>query len=104
MTADAWKQRSHHAEDSSFSGCSHKGLLNLMKWFRPDVFIGGFHFMTLDPHGEGRQRLEMAAAVLKTYSTVFYTGHCTGTEQYDFLKSLMGEQLHPLSGGRTAVL
>ena len=26
-----------------FSGCSHKGILNVMDWFRPDIFIGGFH-------------------------------------------------------------
>ena len=27
------------------SGCSHKGILNIMEWFRPDVLIGGFHLM-----------------------------------------------------------
>ena len=31
------------------SGCSHKGILNILRWFSPDVLIGGFHFMKLDP-------------------------------------------------------
>ena len=26
------------------SGCSHKGILNIVEWFQPDVLIGGFHF------------------------------------------------------------
>ena len=34
-----------------FSGCSHKGLLNILSWFRPDVFFGGFHFIRMDPRG-----------------------------------------------------
>ena len=26
------------------SGCSHKGILNIVKWFEPDILVGGFHF------------------------------------------------------------
>jgi 7,8-dihydropterin-6-yl-methyl-4-(beta-D-ribofuranosyl)aminobenzene 5'-phosphate synthase len=26
------------------SGCSHKGILDLAAWFKPDILIGGFHF------------------------------------------------------------
>src|SRR5699024_10377974 len=29
------------------SGCSHKGILNIVDWFRPDVLVGGFHFNSL---------------------------------------------------------
>ena len=38
-----------------FSGCSHRGILNIAHWLKPDVLIGGFHFKKLDPHGEGRE-------------------------------------------------
>ena len=24
-----------------FSGCSHKGVLNLAAWFEPDIMVGG---------------------------------------------------------------
>ena len=30
-----------------FSGCSHKGILDITEWFQPNVLIGGFHFSKL---------------------------------------------------------
>lgn len=82
-----------------FSGCAHKGVLNIVKWFAPDVFVGGFHFMKLDPT-QDRQLLQQAAQEMLTYLTVYYTGHCTGLPQYDSLKTLMGQKLHSLSTGK----
>jgi len=75
------------------SGCSHKGVCNLAHWFRPDVLVGGFHFKSLDPQGKGRAMLEQAVDFLKTLPTQFYTCHCTGMEQYEFMKLRMGDQL-----------
>lgn len=83
-----------------FSGCSHKGIRNIVRWFRPDVLIGGFHFMKLDPAGDGAKVLEEAARDLLTYPTVYYTGHCTGETQYEYLKERMGDRLQSLSGGK----
>lgn len=82
-----------------FSGCSHKGILNIVHWFRPDVLVGGFHFMKLNPAGEGAETLESAARCLMEYPTTYYTGHCTGEEQYAFLKARMGDRLHSLAAG-----
>lgn len=82
-----------------FSGCSHKGILNITSWFEPDVLIGGFHFVKLDPMGEGREKLNEAAGVLKQYPAKYFTGHCTGVEQYRFLKEKLGEQLEYLATG-----
>ena len=78
------------------SGCSHKGILNLMDWFRPDVLVGGFHFNKLpsdDP------RLTVAAARLHRYPTTYYTGHCTGATQFDAMKPILGQQLHAIHAG-----
>lgn len=86
------------------SGCSHKGILNIMDWFRPDILIGGFHFMNIDPDEEGRETLSQRAAALLAYPTVYYTGHCTGVSQYEYLKTLMGERLHYLSCGQALTL
>ena len=80
------------------SGCSHKGVLNILRWFSPDVLVGGFHFMKLDPVTDARTLAE-AAELLLSHSTVYYTGHCTGQEQFDFLKPLMGDRLHALNTG-----
>ena len=82
------------------SGCSHKGVLNIAHWFRPDVLVGGFHFMRVPVEEEaGARELENAAKTLLSYPTVYYTGHCTGKAQFAFLKPLMGERLYDLSTG-----
>ena len=83
------------------SGCSHRGILNIMAHFKPDVLIGGFHFMKMDPEGE---ELEAAAAALKRYPCTYYTGHCTGEDQYDSLKKILGSQLHRLTTGRELII
>ena len=83
-----------------FSGCSHKGILNLVRRFRPDVVVGGFHLMKTDPKSQGAV-LEKIAAELMAGNTVYYTGHCTGQAQFAFLKERMGNRLHALSAGMT---
>ena len=78
------------------SGCSHKGILNLASWFSPDVLVGGFHYMRKDPTDPV---LTQAAKTLLTYPTTYYTGHCTGAEQYAVMKKTMADRLQPLSTG-----
>ena len=82
-----------------FSGCSHKGILNIANWFRPDVLIGGFHFMGVALDDAGKKRLAEAAENLCSYPTTYYTCHCTGLDQYRFMKQLMGDRLHYLATG-----
>lgn len=78
-----------------FSGCSHKGILQIVDHFRPDVLIGGFHFMKI----EDEDYLKQAAETLLRYPTTYYTGHCTGETQFARMKNIMGERLHYLSAG-----
>lgn len=82
-----------------FSGCSHKGILNIIGWFKPDVLIGGFHFSKL-PLDE---TLAKYAKYLKSFPTVYYTCHCTGTAQFEFMKSYM-DNLYYLSTGQSITL
>lgn len=77
------------------SGCSHKGILNIVDAFRPDVLVGGFHFMKITEE----EKLREAARKLLEYDTVYYTGHCTGQKQYEYLKTVMGDKLHYISTG-----
>ena len=86
------------------SGCSHKGILNIMSWLKPDVLIGGFHFMKVDPAGSEREVLDEAARVLLEYNSAYYTCHCTGLPQYEYLKQLMGNRLRYLAAGQQIVL
>ena len=79
-----------------FSGCSHKGVLNILHWFQPDVFLGGFHFIKMDPNG---RELLNASRQLAALPARYYTGHCTGQEQYAVLKQTLGPRLDYLSTG-----
>lgn len=83
------------------SGCSHKGIINIVHWFKPDFLVGGFHFMKLDPEKEeDREKLLYASDVLLQYKTMYYTGHCTGLEQFKLMKEKMGDRLDDLSVGK----
>ena len=65
-----------------FSGCSHKGIMDILAWFSPDILIGGFHFSKLPLDND----LENYSKRLASYDTLFYTCHCTGVEQFNFMK------------------
>ncbi len=85
-----------------FSGCSHKGILNIINWFRPHVLIGGLHLMKTEVHAkDGLACLNQVADMMKKEQVICYTGHCTGQEQFDYLKEKLGDQLHALSAGYT---
>ena len=85
------------------SGCSHKGILNIMNWLKPDVLIGGFHFMKMDLLSD-RDTLKNAARLLNGFQTDYYTCHCTGVLQFELLREWMGERLRYLSAGDTLLL
>jgi len=82
------------------SGCSHKGVVNIMHWFKPDVLVGGFHLMKLDPLGDGRAALDAVARELASANTIYHTCHCTGTAQYKYLKRQMQDRIFYLSAGQ----
>jgi len=84
-----------HGKRFCISGCSHRGVVNIAARFRPEVFVGGFHFQKLtDP-----AKLEQAAGELLSLPSVYYTGHCTGESQFAFLRSRMGQRLQAISTG-----
>ena len=77
-----------------FSGCSHGGILELAEKFSPDYLIGGFHFSKLPIDN----RLEEYTNLLGKLPVQYYTCHCTGKQQYDFMKEKM-RNLFYLAGG-----
>ena len=83
------------------SGCSHKGILNIVEWFSPDVLIGGLHLNKHATIGAESEALARIAGQLMQKDTVYYTCHCTGIPQYDFLRERMGERIRYLSCGTT---
>ena len=82
------------------SGCSHRGILNIMNAFKPDILIGGFHFMKQEIIDGKNITLDKSAHKLMEYDTEYYTCHCTGVEQYNYISSIMGERLNYLASGQ----
>lgn len=78
------------------SGCSHKGVMDITEWFDPDILIGGFHYSKFELNG----KLSEYAKFLDSFKTDYYTCHCTGTEQFEFMKKYM-DKLEYLSCGQS---
>ena len=82
------------------SGCSHKGILNIVEWFKPDFLVGGFHFKSIDVENPlEKQKLIDLGNKLSEYNTNFFTCHCTGTSQFEILKPIMKEKLKYIATG-----
>lgn len=78
------------------SGCSHKGIINIARWFSPDALVGGFHLSKLPLDSS----LAEAASELASLPTQYYTCHCTGVEQFEFMGQHL-PRLGYLSCGQT---
>lgn len=82
-----------------FSGCSHRGILNIMRRFQPDVLVGGFHLFKRPLDDD----LAACADALDAFPTEYYTCHCTGTAQYEFLRGRM-RRCNYLSTGESIII
>lgn len=92
------------------SGCAHNGILNIMERCCslygkvPDLVMSGFHMMQKSYFEEDYQAIRETGRLLKKYSSMFYTGHCTGSTAYELLKKEMGEQVAALHCGDEVIL
>ena len=83
-----------HGKRILISGCSHRGILNLVTHFRPDVLIGGFHLMR-----SNAETCAQTGKLLASFPTRYYTGHCTGDTATEILRHHMQDQLQTFSTG-----
>lgn len=86
------------------SGCSHKGILNIVNKFRPDVVIGGFHINGEADDEEGNARITRLAEALEATGAAYYTEHCTGMRAYGLMKEIMASRLTYLAAGDTVTI
>jgi len=92
------------------SGCAHNGILNILDRYReiygtmPDVVISGFHMVKKEYADEDIKNIRHTAEELKQHPILFFTGHCTGKEAFDVMKSVMGEQLKEIYSGMEVVI
>ena len=83
-----------HGKRILISGCSHRGILNIVNHFKPDVLIGGFHLMR-----SNAETCTQTGKLLTSFPTRYYTGHCTGDTATEILREHMRDQLQTFSTG-----
>ena len=94
-----------------FNSCSHSGVdiaIEEVKHAFPGrkikAYIGGFHMMGIrgvTTCNYSREEVLAVADKLKAACDArFYSGHCTGTIAYDWLKEVLGDRLEALQSGK----
>lgn len=75
-----------------FCGCAHKGIINIISKGKLiinnniDIVIGGFHLKRMNPN-ESKTFLDELSKHLKNSNALkFYTCHCTGEIEYNYLE------------------
>lgn len=95
-----------------FNSCSHAGVdivIEEVKKAFPEkkikAYIGGFHMMgATGPSSCSYKKDEVQSVARKLMETTdanFYSGHCTGTTAFEWLKEVLGERLIALKTGKT---
>lgn len=98
-----------------YSGCNHNGLLNTLETVRDQfpaipikAVLGGFHLMNpiTNKMAEEKETVEKIAQYLKQHfpDTYFYTGHCTGAEGYQILKSILQNKIEYFTSGSRFII
>lgn len=90
-----------------FAGCAHRGIVNIMRKAEdvagraPTHVFAGMHLVKsgLKPADEECFITSLASKLQEYKNTMFYTMHCTGEEQYNKLKAIMGTQIQYQSCG-----
>ena len=88
------------------TGCAHKGIVNILehvrrlKGYLPSHVVGGFHLHNPSAFTNEDPATAEVGAYLRSTGAQCYTGHCTGLDSYQKLKSIVGDNMDYLSGGR----
>lgn len=94
------------------AGCAHRGIVNILQkateilGHAPTHVFSGMHLVKsdLDEQEEAAFIHELSTHLMQYKDTVYYTMHCTGTQQFQQLKTCMGEQIHYLSCGEQVII
>lgn len=94
-----------------FAGCAHRGIVNILRKAEevagkaPTHVLAGMHLVKsgLTSADEDAFIATLASELMQYKDTMFYTMHCTGEEQYNKLKSLMGSQIEYLACGDSII-
>ena len=88
-----------------FSGCAHKGILNILDYFKPDIFIGGMHLNKVNINDKEEVKvLDTLSEMIENNNIKVYACHCTGKEQFNYLKNKTDKIEYLYSGEEIEIL
>ena len=88
------------------AGCAHKGIVNIVDACKdvlgqyPDYVVGGFHLS--GPRGNLSEAPDVVDAIgeyLASTPSQYFTCHCTGMENFQRLKRILGKKIQYISTG-----
>ena len=89
-----------------FTGCSHRGIANILKQAAENSdlpithVIGGFHLYDLKLDDQfDLDFLSKVADELDKSGAMLYTAHCTGYDQFNWLRGRLGDKIDYISAG-----
>lgn len=94
-----------------FNSCSHSGVEIVIKEVQkafPDkrikAYFGGFHMMGVtgaNSCGYSKEEVcDVAKSLVDSSDATFFSGHCTGTVAFDWLKEILGDRLVAFETGK----
>ena len=93
------------------AGCAHKGIVNIMEHIKkskekiPDYVIGGFHLYSRSGNdNEEIKKVKQIGLYLNETKSKFYTCHCTGLENFEVLKRIMGNKIEYIMTGSEIII
>lgn len=95
-----------------FAGCAHRGIINILRkaeeilGHAPTHVLAGMHLVKsgLKEQEENAFIQELCSHLQSYTETMFFTMHCTGTDQYHKMKAFLGEQISYLSCGEELII
>jgi 7,8-dihydropterin-6-yl-methyl-4-(beta-D-ribofuranosyl)aminobenzene 5'-phosphate synthase len=95
-----------------FTGCSHSGIMNMIakaeamnKGKNIDFVFGGFHVHNpVSKKNESKAYLQRLIGEMEKTNSIYYTGHCTGKSNFDFIKNILADKIHSMNTGDRIVV
>lgn len=92
-----------------FTACSHSGVINMLDSVKEKfpqekikALLGGFHIHNPSANtNESKEYIDNLAAKIDENDFTFYTGHCTGEDNYMSLKDRLGDKIGHMTMGKT---
>jgi 7,8-dihydropterin-6-yl-methyl-4-(beta-D-ribofuranosyl)aminobenzene 5'-phosphate synthase len=90
-----------------FSGCSHSGIINIIeevklfsKNMRIKATFGGFHIHNpVSKKNESPEYIDKLTKALGETDPVYYTGHCTGENNFRYIMGWMSRKIQKMNTG-----